>query len=239
MASTDEPSKIDDGITEDQFIKIMLPWAPDLLNWSPNSAILALERQIGTQFNNLAECRRALRHQGLPGGLELSPERLQEGLMAVGVHYCDADVVLSKACRVTGTCGQATLDDVVEALRSSRRGAQVGERNLMEKDGMRVWQRLREEKHAHHGGTVHPSLAASPAPSTRSAASDSAESDECRQRDYSSKRKTSRCISKAYVTSLPTLPVVAPQLRGCCEEARSALPRLFETSAEFSPMVAR
>lgn len=141
-----------DSITQDQFVDLMVPWAPDMLSWAPNVALRTLERKIGTQFTSLAECRQTLRQHGLPSSFELSPERLHEGLSAVGITHCDVDVVLRKAGSVAGLTinSQATFDDVIEAFRSSWQGARVGERDLLEKDGMRVWQQLSDEKHSMH-----------------------------------------------------------------------------------------
>jgi hypothetical protein len=111
-----------------------------------------MERKIGNQFSSLAECRQTLRQHRLPSSLELSPERLREGLSAVGVTHCDVDVVLRKAVLVAGlaTNSQATFDDIVEAFRSSWQGPRVGERDLLEKDGIRVWLQLSEEQNSKH-----------------------------------------------------------------------------------------
>lgn len=62
--------------------------------------------------------------------------------------------MLRKAGLVAGLAMniQATFDDVIEAFRSCWQGPRVGERDLLEKDGIRVWLQLSEEKNSKHVG---------------------------------------------------------------------------------------
>jgi hypothetical protein len=175
--SHNEIGEVADEITEDEFVNAMVPWTPDMLSWTGNTALQSLEQQICENFSSLADFRRAMRQHGLPGGLEISPERLRQGLAVVGCLSCDAHVVLSKASAVAGlsSSSQVTLDDVIEALRTSWQQAHTRGHDAMEKDGMRVWQHLHDETRWKHSRQVSESRArsktfvASPAPSARSA----------------------------------------------------------------------
>jgi hypothetical protein len=233
-----------DSITEDQFVDLLVPWTPDLLSWAPNLALDAFQRQVNENFANLGECRLALRQQGLPESLELSPQRLQDGLLSVGVLRCDADVILSKARHVAGLSAndQVTFDDVVEAMRSSWHVGREGAPDLVEKEGMRIWQQLNDEEHAH---LMHMRRG-------NSSCSTSTQASPTASRGTSS--PASRSSSKASVASVPSLPApgatnssVQARRRqlsrpsrmqsGSWQDANSALPKLFESSQEFlSPL---
>lgn len=246
-----------DGITEEQFVDLVVPWAPDVLCWAPNVALRALEKQIGSHFGSLADCRKAMRQQGCPGSMELSPERLREGLAAVGVLSCDADVVLSKARIVAGAgpSGPVTFEDIIEALRFSWQGSNGCISDLLEKEGMRVWSRVRH--------------AASPAPSDLSTSA--GESDE--YSGWASAEQASRTTSKGscatsssasrscsaasrlhcFATVGQVSAVVAAQVggplrrrrssrppaRSCREDAQMGLSRLFESSSELPTISAK
>lgn len=133
-----------DFLLEQEFVDSMTPWAPDMLQWEPNSVLLALEVEISKQFKSLPELRSAIRHTGLPGGLELSSQMLCEAFEEIGVAHCDLDVVIAKARRTCGISGSdpVTFDDVIEALRSSWSGKAASNSNILDKGGMRMWQQL-------------------------------------------------------------------------------------------------
>lgn len=204
-------------VTEDQFVRRLVRWTPDMLPWATNTMMQALEKQFSEHFNSLEECRRSLRQKGLPSGMELSSQRLRNGLATVGVQGCDVDVVLSKARSVSGlgSDDHVTFDDVVEAMRSSWLGSTAGEHDILEKEGMWIWQQLHEDQHytrQRFGDSLcrpregsHVSLAASPSVSSRSTSAGGSDAG-----------TASRHSSKSSVCSIasgPSLPPLSPAPR--------------------------
>jgi len=247
-----------DGITEEQFIDLVVPWAPDVLRWAPNMALRALETQIGSHFSSLADFRKAMRQKGCPCSMELSPERLREGLAAVGVLSCDADVVLSKARLVAGAgpSGPMTFEDIIEALRFSWQGSRGCNSDLLEKEGMRVWSRVRSKQPINDPASPGPSdLSTSAGEGEEYSGWASAEqaSRTTSKGSCAASRSASRSCSKAsrlhcfdtvgQVSAvaaariggpLPRRRSSRPPARGCREDAQMGLPRLFESSSELA-----
>jgi hypothetical protein len=241
-----------ESVTEDQFVDLLVPWSPDLLSWAPNVALRALEKQIDQRFDSLADCRKAMRHEGCPASMELSPEKLRDGLAAVGVLHCDADILMSKARLITGvgSSGQVTFEDIVEALRFSWQGSRKFEsHHLLEshEEGMRVWKAAGGRRSRACRG----SRAVSPTASISSTSvGESGEHSRCTSASKGSRsasRSTSRTCSKRsfLATSAPPSAGVLlrepggvprrrssrPPARGCREDAH--MPRLFESSGEL------
>merc|ERR1712019_184884 len=119
------------GLTEDMFVQ-------HLLRWTPNEALDTLRKEVVARFPSFVDVRKALRRQGFPGSVVLSPRRFRKGLREIGVLQADTDVVLSKVramrCRqnqrlktkgiiddATGDADweEVTLDEVFEYMNSS------------------------------------------------------------------------------------------------------------------------
>eukprot|EP00928_Gymnodinium_smaydae_P098863 TRINITY_DN9292_c0_g5_i1.p1 TRINITY_DN9292_c0_g5~~TRINITY_DN9292_c0_g5_i1.p1 ORF type:complete len:613 (+),score=35.22 TRINITY_DN9292_c0_g5_i1:198-1841(+) len=100
-------------LSEDAFVARML-------RWKPSNALDDLRDKLVACCGSVAECRREFKARGLAGGAALSPKRLRDGLEAVGAKHCDSDIILAAA---RGTCGEVTLDDVLEGIQASTKGA--------------------------------------------------------------------------------------------------------------------
>jgi hypothetical protein len=134
-------------IQEEQFVEQLVSWCPDLLPWAPNVTLQSLEQHVNMHFHGLSECRRALRQHGVPSGYEVSPQQFHDGLMAIGIDGCDADVLLSKARQEQHLkAGQrATFDDVLEAVSACSHYLPVSAGERIEKNGIQTWHHLSEE----------------------------------------------------------------------------------------------
>merc|ERR1712048_879433 len=84
-----------EGLTEDMFVQ-------HLLRWTPNTAVDALRKEMIARFPSFVDARKALRRQGFPGSVVLSPRRFRQGLRQIGIMQADTDIVLSKVRALRG-----------------------------------------------------------------------------------------------------------------------------------------
>eukprot|EP00747_Dinoflagellata_sp_TGD_P214093 gnl/TRDRNA2_/TRDRNA2_86983_c1_seq1.p1 gnl/TRDRNA2_/TRDRNA2_86983_c1~~gnl/TRDRNA2_/TRDRNA2_86983_c1_seq1.p1 ORF type:complete len:312 (-),score=57.50 gnl/TRDRNA2_/TRDRNA2_86983_c1_seq1:289-1158(-) len=115
--------------------------------WGPGTALEALRDRICEHFGSLAEGRRALdRRGGLAlQGKRLTPEALGAALAAIGITDCDSEQVLS-IVSVPRRKGGITLDDLIEAMRATRKGAAEwgphSAQATVRTDTLQSWQKL-------------------------------------------------------------------------------------------------
>lgn len=127
-------------LSEQDFVRLMLDWAPD-------DTMNSLKGQLCELFGSLTEGRRALIGHGLSGRAALTPRCFAAGLRAAGVASCNAEVVLHRVRNLLNRpfYYQVTLDDVIEKMRSSHASAGTAH-DIVEGDILHVWQQLRAVK---------------------------------------------------------------------------------------------
>lgn len=129
-------------LTEDVFSEQLAIWAPD-------TPLESLSDQLHERFGSLAKARQALVEQGMARKEPVVLETLKAALDAVGIKCCDAERVM---CSIRfaqrsrpSTDSNATLNDLINALRSKQRGGGgkcLKARSAVRNDTSVLWHQL-------------------------------------------------------------------------------------------------
>jgi hypothetical protein len=126
-------------ITEATFVK-------ELTVWAPGTALGALRNQVDEHFSDLNEFRYALGQTGLSLSAPITQKELDIALLAVGITCCDVERVCSAVQSASRGAlkrgGNISLDDVVDALRSSSKFSGGVAKSAVRDDLRPFWQKL-------------------------------------------------------------------------------------------------